>query len=232
MVDLHTHILPHLDDGAFDWETSVRMADLAARSGVFHMAATSHGNYYDYTLEEYRENFERLQAELRDREIPVKLYSGMEIFMDEKAADLLDLGELLTLNGTRYVLVEFDFEENVEKVYKYVADLQTRRYNIVLAHPERYLFVQRDPEFAYFLAEQGCALQVNKGSVLGQFGRRCRNLAEQFLDDGIVSVLEYRTPSMNRLVAYLERRYPKKLIRMWLSENPSRILNGMPILTT
>ena len=80
---------------------------------------------------------------------------------------------------------------------------------------------------------------VNKGSVLGQFGRRCRNLAEQFLDDGIVSVLasdahdfEYRTPSMNRLVAYLERRYPKKLIRMWLSENPSRILNGMPILTT
>lgn len=85
MVDLHTHILPHLDDGAFDLETSVRMADLAARSGVFHMAATSHGNYYDYTLEEYRENFERLQAELRDREIPVKLYSGMEIFMDEKA---------------------------------------------------------------------------------------------------------------------------------------------------
>ena len=230
MVDLHTHILPHLDDGAFDLETSVRMADLAARSGVFHMAATSHGNYYDYTLEEYRENFERLQAELRDREIPVKLYSGMEIFMDEKAADLLDLGELLTLNGTRYVLVEFDFEENVEKVYKYIADLQTRRYNIVLAHPERYLFVQRDPEFAYFLAEQGCALQVNKGSVLGQFGRRCRNLAEQFLDDGIVSVLasdahdfEYRTPSMNRLVAYLERRYPKKLSRMWLSENPSRI---------
>lgn len=54
MVDLHTHILPHLDDGAFDLETSVRMADLAARSGVFHMAATSHGNYYDYTLEEYR----------------------------------------------------------------------------------------------------------------------------------------------------------------------------------
>lgn len=60
-----------------------------------------------------------------------------------------------------------------------------------------------------------------------------------FQDYGIVSVLasdahdfEYRTPSMNRLVAYLERRYPKKLIRMWLSENPSRILNGMPILTT
>ena len=126
MVDLHTHILPHLDDGAFDLETSVRMADLAARSGVFHMVATSHGNYYDYTLEEYRENFERLQAELRDREIPVKIYSGMEIFMDEKAADLLDLGELLTLNGTRYVLVEFNFEENVEKVISFRMKIDKR----------------------------------------------------------------------------------------------------------
>ncbi|MFR3424122.1 MAG: CpsB/CapC family capsule biosynthesis tyrosine phosphatase [Lachnospiraceae bacterium] len=188
-------------------------------------------------------NFERLQAELRDREIPVKLYSGMEIFMDEKAADLLDLGELLTLNGTRYVLVEFDFEEKCRKEsYNYVADLQTRRYNIVLAHPERYLFVQRDPLSLHLLSRRNRAVQLPgkyKGSVLGQFGRRCRNLAEQFLDDGIVSVLasdahdfEYRTPSMNRLVAYLERRYSKKLIRMWLSENPSRILNGMPILTT
>ena len=80
--------------------------------------------------------------------------------------------------------IEFDFEENVEKVCKYVDDLQNRRYNVVLAHPERYTFIQKDPEFAYFLAQQGCVLQVNKGSVFGQFGSRCRNLARQFMDDG------------------------------------------------
>lgn len=90
-IYIHT-FSPHLDDGAFDLETSVRMADLAARSGVFHMAATSHGNYYDYTLGDTGKILSRLQAELRDKEIPVKLYSGMEIFMDEKAADLLIWG--------------------------------------------------------------------------------------------------------------------------------------------
>lgn len=127
MVDLHLHILPGLDDGAEDLETAVRMAKMAAHSGVFHMAATSHGNYYDYTLEEYRESFERLQRELVIRQIPVKLYPGMEIFMDENAGDLLECRELLTLNGTKYVLIEFDFEENVEKVCKYVDDLQNRR---------------------------------------------------------------------------------------------------------
>lgn len=153
MVDLHLHILPGLDDGAEDLETAVRMAKMAAHSGVFHMAATSHGNYYDYTLEEYRESFERLQRELVIRQIPVKLYPGMEIFMDENAGDLLECRELLTLNGTKYVLIEFDFEENVEKVCKYVDDLQNRRYNVVLAHPERYTFIQKDPEFAYFLAQ-------------------------------------------------------------------------------
>ena len=119
MVDLHLHILPGLDDGAEDLETAVRMAKMAAHSGVFHMAATSHGNYYDYTLEEYRESFERLQRELVIRQIPVKLYPGMEIFMDENAGDLLECRELLTLNGTKYVLIEFDFEENVEKVCKF-----------------------------------------------------------------------------------------------------------------
>ena len=237
MVDLHLHILPGLDDGAEDLETAVRMAKMAAHSGVFHMAATSHGNYYDYTLEQYRESFERLQRELVIRQIPVKLYPGMEIFMDENAGDLLECRELLTLNGTKYVLIEFDFEENVEKVCKYVDDLQNRRYNVVLAHPERYTFIQKDPEFAYFLAQQGCVLQVNKGSVFGQFGSRCRNLARQFMDDGIVSILasdahdfQYRTPSMERLMGYLERRYPWKQVQVWTSENPSRILKGNPLV--
>ena len=122
-------------------------------------------------------------------------------------------------------------------IQAFVDDLQNRRYNVVLAHPERYTFIQKDPEFAYFLAQQGCVLQVNKGSVFGQFGSRCRNLARQFMDDGIVSILasdahdfQYRTPSMERLMGYLERRYPWKQVQVWTSENPSRILKGNPLV--
>lgn len=237
MVDLHLHILPGLDDGAQTLEEALHMAAIAADSGVFHMAATSHGNYYDYTMQEYQQAFQRLQDALTEKDIPVKLHPGMEIFTDENAGMLLDKGELLTLNGTRYILIEFDFEENVENVWKYVADLKQRRYNIVLAHPERYLFIQKDPEFAYFLVQQGCILQVNKGSIFGQFGRRCQELAEQFLEDDMVAVVatdahdtRYRSPSIARLERYLQSRYGQARTRLWLSENPSRILKGYPVL--
>lgn len=237
MVDIHSHILPGLDDGADAMEESVRMAEMSAASGVGHVAATSHGNYYNYTLEEYRDTFTRLQSLLRQREIPVTLYPGMEIFLDDEACSLIKRGELLSLNGTDYLLTEFPFDEDIRNVCRRIAELQECKYRIVLAHPERYFFMQKDPELAYYLAEQGCVLQINQNSVLGDFGAECKNLALQMLEDGIVGLIasdahdtKYRSSSMDRLVRFLKRNYSSMEIRLWLSENPSRILKGYPVL--
>lgn len=237
MVDLHIHILPGLDDGATSMEEAVRMARLAAESGVNYIAASSHGNCYDYTISEYEKKFDALQRELNRQQIPVKLYPAMEILMNKRAEQLLESGKLLTVNHTRYLLIEFDFNENPERVYRMVAYLQRMKYNIILAHPERYIFVQENPEMAYYLAERGCVLQVNKGSILGEMGEKCQQLAEMLLDDGMVQVVasdahssRYRTPQMDELVRYLERRYTSAEVKMWLSENPSRILKGYPTI--
>lgn len=237
MVDLHIHILPGLDDGADSMEEAVRMARLAAESGVNYIAASSHGNCYDYTVAEYEKQFEALQRELNRQKIPVKLYPAMEIMMNKRAEQLLETGKLLTVNYTRYLLIEFDFYENPERVYRMVAYLQRMKYNIILAHPERYIFIQENPEMAYYLAERGCILQVNKGSILGEMGEECQQMAEMLLDDGMVQVIasdahssRYRTPQMDELVRYLKRRYTSMEVKMWLSENPSRILKGYPTI--
>lgn len=237
MVDIHSHILPGLDDGAESLEESLVMARLAVSSGTRHMAATSHGNYYDYTLEEYRESFERLQRELVKEKIPLKLYPGMEIFLDEDAAFMVQRKELLSLNHTDYLLVEFPFDESEGNVLCRLRQLQKEHWRIVLAHPERYIFVQKDPEFAYYLADQGCVLQINGGSVLGDFGSRCQRMALQLMDDGIAGVIasdahdtEYRSPDMNRLMEFLDQNFDPAEVKLWISENPSRILKGMPVL--
>ena len=88
-----------------------------------------------------------------------------------------------------------------------------------------------------YLAERGCVLQVNKGSVLGEFGKKCREMAIRMMDDGIVQVIAsdahdslHRTPQMDELIHYLEQRYTSMEIKMWLSENPSRILKGNPTI--
>ena len=237
MVDLHMHILPGLDDGSDSMEESIRMARLAAESGVNYIAASSHGNCYDYTLADYEKQFAGLQRELDRQKIPVKLYHAMEILMNRNAQQLLEEGKLLSVNHTGYLLIEFDFDENPERVYRMVAYLQRMKYNVILAHPERYSFVQADPEIAYYLAERGCVLQVNKGSILGEMGSECQRMAEMMLEDGIVQVIasdahdsQYRTPQMDELIRYLKKRYTSMEIKMWLSENPSRSLKGYPTI--
>ena len=146
MVDLHMHILPGLDDGASSMEESIRMARQAATSGVNYIAASSHGNYYDYTVQEYVRKFHLLQEELERQRIPVKIFPSMEIFMNERALQLIRDREFLFINHTRYLMIEFDFQESPERVCRMVADLQQMKYNIILAHPERYTFIQEDPE--------------------------------------------------------------------------------------
>lgn len=237
MVDIHSHILPSLDDGSRSLEESLRMARQAVSTGIRHMAATSHGNFYDYTLEDYWTVFRKTQEAFTTEQIPLKLYPGMEIFLDEDAFFLLEKKELLSLNSTDYLLVEFDFEELPEKVADRIGRLKKNGWRVVLAHPERYRFIQREPDLAYDLADRGCLLQVNGGSLLGDFGRTCERMALRFLEDGIVGAIasdthdaEYRTPSAERVCRFLESFYEPAAVKLWMSENPSRILKGMPTL--
>lgn len=237
MVDIHAHIIPGLDDGSENMEESLKMAEIAVSQGIFHMAASSHGNYYPYTLEKYYDNFSRLKNELKKNNIPLKIYPGMEIFMTEEAIRFLKKKELLSLNHTKYFLVEFPFDESTENVLRRLESLKNIGYQIVLAHPERYLFIQKDEELAYYLAEELCILQVNARSVLGDFGESCRRLSCQMLEDGIVSVIATdthdsvnRPPVVSDTVKLLRRMYPETLLHLWLSENPSRILKGYSII--
>ena len=157
--------------------------------------------------------------------------------MDEQAVSMIEKGQLLPVNSTNNLLIEFPFEENPEKVCKYIANLQRKKYNIILAHPERFAFIQKDPDLAYYLEETGCILQVNQGTKLGEFGEKCRKLVLQMMNDNIVKVIAtdahdtgYRSPSAQKLLRFLKKNYSSMEIHLWLSENPSRILKGYPVV--
>ncbi|MCD8105504.1 MAG: hypothetical protein LUF35_11030 [Lachnospiraceae bacterium] len=234
MVDIHSHILPGLDDGAESMEEAVEMAKIAADSGIFHIVASSHGNFYPYTVGEYRIAFSRLQSTLEHLRIPVKLHSGMEIFLDEKVPALLESGQLLSLNGTDYLLVEFDFEEDPDIVCERLDELHKAGYRVVLAHPERYVFIQKDIRFAGYLAGCGCVLQMNQGSLFGDFGEESRIAAVSMLNDGLIKIIatdahdtRLRSHDLGRAIRYLSEHFSQRSVHLWLSENPSRILKGM-----
>ena len=175
MIDLHSHILPGMDDGARDLEESLRMADLAVRSGVTAMVATPHCAG-DRTVE-VRESLAYLRAGLRSAGIPLRVYAGMEIFGTPNTAQMLQSGQLLTLAGSRYPLIEFDFESDGEMETQVLQQVLQAGYIPLVAHPERYRYVRENPELVNVWKRMGCLFQVNRGSLLGRFGPGARAMA-------------------------------------------------------
>ena len=115
MIDIHTHILPGVDDGSPDLETSLMMAEAAARSGVAVIAATCHSNqeeYQNYESEELRQRFMELQEALEREQIPVQIVRGMEIWAVGRLEEKIRSGRLISLNGSRFFLTEVPSTRN------------------------------------------------------------------------------------------------------------------------
>lgn len=237
MIDLHAHILWELDDGAQDPEESLRMAAMAVSSGVSHMVATPHCR--DGGAHRVREAMAFLRQLLKENGIPLKLYSGMEIFGSWEAARLLQEGKLLTLNHSRYPLIEFDFVSDGIPETEILRSVLHAGYRPLVAHPERYLYAQQDPELLNTWVRMGCLLQVNKGSLTGRFGSTPRALALELVDRGMAAVVAsdahsptVRTPWMYDAWELIAREISPIAAEQLLLENPRRILNNeeLPVM--
>lgn len=241
MIDLHAHILPGLDDGAASWEDALEMAQMAADSGVTVLAATSHSNLPHLNEEtwvmRYRTCLRKLQRLLEQERVPLRLVEGMEIFAGKDVVRKLRSGQLLPLNQTRYVLVEFPMDVPAFAIYRMADRLLEGGYIPVLAHPERYHCVQHVHAHVYEWYRMGAVIQINKGSVLGRFGESVRQTADSILRHRLAAVAAsdahsplYRTTSMEALVSTLTRKYGEGCPWMLLEENPGRILEGREVL--
>ena len=235
MLDIHCHICYGSDDGAENLETAVEMVRLAYAQGTAGIVATPHcnipGSYANYWCEALHEKVRLLRAELNDRGIPADVYTGQEIFCTSQTVKHLKSGELITLNHSRYPLVEFDFYEFSESVYDKLRTLTAEGYVPVIAHPERYAFVAEEENAVYKLKSIGCLLQVNKGSLEGRFGRSAfsvsRRLMELRLADVVASDAHspyIRTPNMQYTHELICEEYSYEYADLLLEENPLRII--------
>lgn len=241
MIDIHSHVLPGVDDGSPDMGMSLDMLALAAESGVHTLVATPHCNipdeYDNYRSPELEELFEDLVFRAELENIPIRLCRGMEIFATPELPDLLREGRVWTLNGSRYFLTEFAFREDPDFCREILSECRKLGYVPVIAHPERYFFLQDDPELAYEWCTGGYVLQINKGSLLGRFGPIVKETAEQLLTHGLAACVASdahrsfaRSTYMSDIRAYLDEAFGEDYRRLLLEENPARILNGRELL--
>lgn len=241
MIDIHSHILPGLDDGAQDIYDTLEMVSLAARSGIMAMVATPHcnipGGYKNYFGDQYIETIQQVREAVHREKLPVNILPGVEAFGTPDLPQLLQKGKIMTLNQSRYLLIEFNFNEDPEFVSSLLEEIQELKVIPVIAHAERYKFVQKDPDLVYQWRKKGYPIQINKGSFQGKFGRSAAETAYLLMNHHLVSVVasdahspHVRTPYMRDVYEELLMEYPESYLDMVFKENPRRICQNEPIL--
>lgn len=237
MIDIHTHILPGIDDGADSLEEAYEMALMAMRSGVKALVATPHSNQSVDLGEDERSKQEKAFLELEQilirEQVPLKLYRGMENWSSIDITEKIESGKLITLNQTPYTLIEFGFDEEPWWIEAIMREVQGAGLIPIIAHPERYYCVQEEPELLQEWREHGALAQMNKGSILGRFGRGIEKTAEVLLRNRLFTCIAsdahhayIRTTDMRELQYYLRRHYSQEEQDLLLRKNPLTIIQG------
>ncbi|MFN8483335.1 MAG: CpsB/CapC family capsule biosynthesis tyrosine phosphatase [Anaerolineae bacterium] len=183
MIDLHSHILPGLDDGARTQDESVTMAREWVAAGVTTVACTPHSEPH-IPKSSLAVAVARLQSALDAAGIALRLALGIEVFLEPDMASLIEREVAFTLGGTRYMLVELPFEIWPPYTEQTLFALQVRGVTPILAHPERYRAVQLHPERVAPLVERGVLMQLTAYSLTGRGGREIQKAAGALLRHG------------------------------------------------
>ncbi len=237
MIDLHSHILPGIDDGAKTLEMSLEMARIAVADGIHTMACTPH--IYPGMYMNDGPGIERarltLQAELDQAGIPLRLVTGADVHLVPGLLPQIKSGQVPTLNGSRYLLLEPPHTAAPPRFEDAVFKLVASGYTPVITHPERLTWVEGHYPVFRRLVQQGAWMQVTAGALTGMFGKRPQYWGERFLGDGLTHVLATdahstgrRLPRLSEGLAVARRLLGEEEARKLVLDRPQAIMDNLP----
>jgi tyrosine-protein phosphatase YwqE len=187
-VDVHSHLLPGIDDGVQTIEQSLALIQEFAELGYRKLITTPHvmGDFYPNTPEIISGKLAEVKQAVLSANIPIQIEAAAEYYLDEHFIDLVgNKAELLTF-GDRYVLFEIGFMSEPLRLKSFIFDLMTLGYRPVLAHPERYMFYHKKIEALQDLIDRGVLLQLNINSITGYYSKEVRKMAEKLIDNKMI----------------------------------------------
>ncbi|PSL44909.1 tyrosine-protein phosphatase YwqE [Chitinophaga niastensis] len=188
-TDIHSHLLPGIDDGVPDTATAVYFIEQLQLMGIKKIITTPHimMDRYPNSAITMATPYQEVLDALTAKNIPIPLYHAAEYYMDEQFEALMQK-PLLTLSGNM-VLVEISFMSAPPQLHKWLFDLQSAGYQPVLAHPERYAYFHSNADAYRQLKNQGCLLQINLLSLTGYYGKHIQQAAEKMLDTQMADLI-------------------------------------------
>jgi tyrosine-protein phosphatase YwqE len=216
-IDIHSHLIPGIDDGVQTLDEAVGMVKKMAAMGYSHLVTTPHviWDCYRNTPKIIRDGLVSLQDACRTAGIDVNIQAAAEYFIDEHFVEMLHTGqELLTLPGKR-LLVELPYSTPLMNTPETLFNIIEKGYQPVLAHPERYTYFYADRSIFRKLADQGCELQVNILSLGGYYGPSVSKMAGWLLENGLITFIgtdAHKMPHLD-LISKIDQN-------SWLSRYP------------
>jgi protein-tyrosine phosphatase len=200
-VDIHSHVLPGIDDGAKDMDTSMALLLKMASYGIKNFITTPHvlGSVYPNSSEVIKQQLAAVKKELEKRNIKgISIQAAAEYMLDEEFSALLDQKDILVLKDN-YILVEMSYFSAPINLYELLFKIQLKGYKPVLAHPERYNFYHTDFKSYYKLKQAGCLFQLNLLSLTDQYGKGVQKTSEKLLKENLYDFVGTDTHHQNHL---------------------------------
>lgn len=238
--DIHSHIVFGVDDGAADYETACKMAVLAYKEGVRHICATPHYNrrssHHPERLEKMREHLQQMQQFLKESYPDMHLYPGNEVMYYSDIERDLEAGRIMTLNNSRYMLIEFKPEESYRVVYNGLQQVLHMRYIPVLAHIERLDCLYGEWNRLDELREAYVVLQMNTSSLMGSIFSSKVRYARRLVEEGYIDVLgtdmhntATRAPKYKEAAEWIRTKCGRSRMRQLVHDNAEAILANRTI---
>lgn len=233
IIDIHSHILPELDDGASDMQESIQMLRLAWQQGIGQVIATPHysGGFQNACPEKIRSLCQEVQVRARSElKAEISIWPGQEIMYSEDVPGLLEEGRLLTMADSRYVLVEFLPAVSYSYIFHAVKELVYAGYRPILAHAERYQALREDGKLEE-LKKQGACVQLNFRPIGGKWyhetARWCRKMLKREITDFLGTDMHnttHRKPETEKAVMWMEKELRESYMRSVLRANALELL--------
>ncbi len=212
-TDMHSHLIPGIDDGSDSLETSIGLIKGMIDLGYKKLVTTPHiqGEFYQNTPHIILSGLERVKRELKKQNISIEIEAAAEYLIDDKFEEKYKEGELLTL-GNKHVLIELSYFNEHPRLKEFLFDLQIDGYKIILAHPERYSYWFGDFKKYEEMKDRGISFQLNITSLTGYYSAEVKKMAEKFVDEDMIDFAGSDLHNFNYLEA-LERTCSEKYLR-------------------
>ena len=235
MIDIHTHIIPGIDDGARNLKASLKMAEIAIKDGIVTMVATPHILDYPLSMEKINKKLKKLEEAFKSHGLNLELFAGAEV--SPFAVTQMNNPKDYTINNSRYLLLEFPYLNIPDYLHDILFNLCAKGIVPILAHPERNSEITKEPWKIEEFLKNEILIQITAASITGELGKSIKRCAEYMLENSLVNIVasdahstRRRPPLLSEAYHCVKDEYGRKRADILFKLNPSAIVHNNEVI--